>query len=133
MQLGINLLCVTDFVEEKHVPVLELAKRTGFDGVEIPVLKGSPEHYQRLGHVLDRLGLARTMTSIVSTQDANPVSPDPEARDRGIPGTGQIDFPAIFRALRATGFDGWLCVEDTETLFAESAAFVRRTWQEALN
>ena len=154
MRLGINLLCVTDFVEEKHVPILELAKRTGFDGVEIPVLKGSPEHYQHLGHVLNRLGLARTMTSIVSTQDANPVSPDPEARDRGIPGTGQIDFPAIFRARRATGFDGWLCIEafgsglpeiaaatrvwrplfpDTETLFAESAAFVRRTWQEALN
>ena len=283
MRLGINLLCVTDFVEEKHVPILELAKRTGFDLVEIPVLKGSPEHYQRLGRVLDRLELARTTTSIVATIDANPVSPDPGARargnehlnwaldcaialgaesvggpfhapigqftgagpteeelqwgaeahramakraaangimlsleplnrfetyflntaaqakayvervghpafrimydtfhshieeksqleairilagcfgvvhisenDRGIPGTGQIDFPAIFRALRATGFDDCLCVEafgsglpeiaaatrvwrplfpDTETLFAESAAFVRRTWAEAL-
>ena len=282
MRLSINLLCVTDFVEEKHLPVLELAKRTGFDGVEIPVLKGSPEHYQRLGHVLDRLELARTTTSIVATQDANPVSPDAEARargndhlnwaldcaialgaesvggpfhapigqftgagptdaelqwgaeahramakraaangiilsleplnrfetyflntaaqakayaervgdpafrimydtfhshieektqldaihilaghfgvvhisenDRGIPGTGQIDFPAIFSALKAAGFDDWLCVEafgsglpeiaaatrvwrplfpDTETLFAESADFVRRTWQEA--
>jgi D-psicose/D-tagatose/L-ribulose 3-epimerase len=283
MQLSINLLCVTDFVEEKHAPILELAKRTGFDGVEIPVLKGSPDHYQRLGDVLDRLGLARTTTSIVATQDANPVSPDPGARarghahldwmldcaialgaesvggpfhapigqftgtgptedelqwgaeahramakraaangvilsleplnrfetyflntaaqakayaervgdpafrimydtfhshieeksqleavrtlaghfgvvhisenDRGIPGTGQVDFPAIFRALQATGFDGWLCVEafgsglpeiaaatrvwrplfpDVETLFTQSAAFARRTWQKAL-
>jgi D-psicose/D-tagatose/L-ribulose 3-epimerase len=72
--------------------------------------------------------------------------------DRGIPGTGQIDFTGIFRALRATGFDDWLCVEafgsglpeiaaatrvwrplfpDTETLFFESATFVRRQWAEA--
>jgi len=116
MQLGINLLCVTDFVEEKHVPVLELAKRTGFDGVEIPVLKGSPEHYQRLGHVLDRLGLARTMTSIVSTQDANPVSPDPEARDRGIPGRLTGDrrrharmAPAIPRYRDVIGPERCLC------------------------
>ena len=282
MRLSINLLCVTDFVEDTHLPILELAKRTGFDGVEIPVLKGSPEHYQRLGAVLDRLQLARTTTSIVATQDANPVSPDPAARargrdhldwmldcaialgaesvggpfhapigqftgagpteaelewgaeahramarraaangiilsleplnrfetyflntaaqskayaervgdpafrimydtfhshieeksqleaiqlldghfgvvhisenDRGIPGTGQIDFPAILRALRATGFDDWLCVEafgaglpaiaaatrvwrplypDTQTLFTQSADYVRRTWQQA--
>ena len=48
MRLGINLLCVTDFVEEKHVPILELAKRTGFDLVEIPVLKGSPGRKLRI-------------------------------------------------------------------------------------
>jgi D-psicose/D-tagatose/L-ribulose 3-epimerase len=72
--------------------------------------------------------------------------------DRGIPGTGQIDFAAVFRALHATGFDDWLCVEafgsglpeiaaatrvwrplfpDNETLFFESAKFVRRQWAEA--
>jgi D-psicose/D-tagatose/L-ribulose 3-epimerase len=282
MRLSINLLCVTDFVDDSYLPVLELAKRAGFDGVEIPVLKGGPEHYEKLGKMLDRLDLPRTTTSIVASQDANPVSADASSRangrkhldwildcglalgaesiggpfhapigqftgagptedelrwgadahramaeqaasqgiilsleplnrfetyflntsaqakayaervnhpafrimydtfhanieeksqpgaiaslagqfgvfhvsenDRGVPGTGQIDFAGIFRALRATGFDDWLCVEafgsglpeiaaatrvwrplfpDNETLFLESAKFVRSQWAEA--
>jgi len=31
--------------------------------------------------------------------------------NRGAPGTGHIDFPAVFRALRRAGYDGWLTVE----------------------
>ena len=30
---------------------------------------------------------------------------------RGVPGTGQIDFPAVAAALKAQGFDGWLVIE----------------------
>lgn len=72
--------------------------------------------------------------------------------DRGIPGTGQIDFSAIFRALRNTGFDGWVTVEafgaglpelaaatrvwrplfpDFHTLAAEAIAYVRPAWNGA--
>ena len=72
--------------------------------------------------------------------------------DRGIPGRGHIDFPEIFRAVRATGFDGWVTVEafggglpelaaatrvwrplfpDYDTLFAESIRFVRDGWEAA--
>jgi D-psicose/D-tagatose/L-ribulose 3-epimerase len=72
--------------------------------------------------------------------------------DRGIPGRGHIPFPAILRAIRATGYDGWLTVEafgrslpdlaaatriwrdmfpDLDTLFAESIALIRREWEAA--
>jgi sugar phosphate isomerase/epimerase len=28
-----------------------------------------------------------------------------------VPGTGAIDFPAVFKAIHATGYDGWLTIE----------------------
>lgn len=31
--------------------------------------------------------------------------------DRGIPGTGHIDWPAVFDGLREAGYDGWLTIE----------------------
>ncbi|MFD9899192.1 sugar phosphate isomerase/epimerase family protein [Mesorhizobium sp. NPDC059025] len=72
--------------------------------------------------------------------------------DRGIPGTGHVPFAAHFDALRRRGYDGWLTVEafsralpelagatrvwrdlfdDLDTLFVQSAAFVRREWEAA--
>lgn len=70
--------------------------------------------------------------------------------DRGIPGTGQVDFDAVFRAARQAGFDGWLTVEafgsglpelaaatrvwrplfdNFDTLAAQAIALVRNRWQ----
>ncbi|WP_108483164.1 sugar phosphate isomerase/epimerase family protein [Oceaniglobus ichthyenteri] len=69
--------------------------------------------------------------------------------DRGIPGTGQIDFATVFRTVKAQGFDGPVVVEafgagvpelaaatrvwrplfpDLETLIRESHTFLRDTW-----
>jgi D-psicose/D-tagatose/L-ribulose 3-epimerase len=31
--------------------------------------------------------------------------------DRGTPGTGHVDFAAVFGALKGSGYDGWLTVE----------------------
>jgi D-psicose/D-tagatose/L-ribulose 3-epimerase len=31
--------------------------------------------------------------------------------DRGTPGSGQVNFPAVFAALRNAGYDGWLTIE----------------------
>jgi D-psicose/D-tagatose/L-ribulose 3-epimerase len=31
--------------------------------------------------------------------------------DRGVPGRGHIDFAAIFRRMKAAGYDGWLTIE----------------------
>ncbi len=31
--------------------------------------------------------------------------------DRGIPGTGHVDWPGVFAALGAIGYDGWLTIE----------------------
>lgn len=282
MKLGINLLCLTDFVEDDHLPRVEQLKSLGYDGVEVPVLKGEFAHYERLRKKLDEIGIDRSTTSIVPSPDISPVSSDPEVRargrahldwaldcaialgaesmggpfhapigwftgagptedeltygaeahralaeraaangiylsleplnrfetyflntaeqsrayvdrvghpafkimydtfhanieerdppaaiaqigkdigvfhvsenDRGIPGRGQINFAAMFGALKRTGYDGWLTLEafgaglpaiaaatrvwrplfpDFDTLFAESARFIRETWATA--
>jgi D-psicose/D-tagatose/L-ribulose 3-epimerase len=31
--------------------------------------------------------------------------------DRGVPGRGHIDFLAVFRAIKSSGYDGWLTIE----------------------
>jgi D-psicose/D-tagatose/L-ribulose 3-epimerase len=31
--------------------------------------------------------------------------------DRGVPGRGHIDFPAVFRAIKKSGYNGWLTIE----------------------
>ncbi|MGQ7848452.1 sugar phosphate isomerase/epimerase family protein [Granulosicoccus sp. 3-233] len=84
MKLGINLLCTSGFIDTPHVEVFELAKSAGFDGVEIPVMSGTPEHYARLSRFLDQLGLERTSTMIIPDPDRDPGSADPAIRQRGI-------------------------------------------------
>lgn len=83
MQVGINLLCLTGFVEEQHLPQIRRLKELGYDGVEVPVLRGTTEHYAWLGSELDKIGLRRTTTSVIPSADANPVSSDPEIRLAG--------------------------------------------------
>jgi hypothetical protein len=44
MKVGFNLLLWTAHVQREHWPILEDLKRTGYDGVEIPVFEGEPAH-----------------------------------------------------------------------------------------
>jgi D-psicose/D-tagatose/L-ribulose 3-epimerase len=71
------------------------------------------------------------------------------ANDRGIPGQDHVDWAGIFRALHATGYDGWLVIEafgralpglaaatkiwrdlfdDALNVARQGVPFVRRTW-----
>jgi D-psicose/D-tagatose/L-ribulose 3-epimerase len=84
MQVGINLLCLTGFVEERHLVEIRRLKQLGYDGVEIPILSGQPAHYAWLGKELDAIGLRRTATAVVPSPDASPISSDREIRRRGI-------------------------------------------------
>ena len=54
MKVGFNLLLWTADVQSEHLPILEDIKRTGYDGVEIPVFEGAPSHYAELGRHLER-------------------------------------------------------------------------------
>ncbi|MCS6758608.1 MAG: hypothetical protein MO852_05870 [Candidatus Devosia euplotis] len=45
MQIGINLLCLSGFIEAEHLDHLRHLKDLGYDEVEVPVLRGGPEHY----------------------------------------------------------------------------------------
>src|SRR5688572_10332081 len=55
MKYGFNLLLWTGHVTDEHMPVLKALKKTGYDGVEIPIFEGTPDHYARLGERLAKL------------------------------------------------------------------------------
>ena len=42
--------------------------------------------------------------------------------DRGIPGTGHVDWDGMFTALRETGYDGWIVVESFAQTIPQIAA-----------
>lgn len=84
MQVGINLLCLSGFITEEHLPRIRQLKQLGYDGVEVPVLTGNPAHYAWLAKELDAIGLRRTSTSVTPSPDANPMSGDPDIRRRGV-------------------------------------------------
>jgi len=71
---------------------------------------------------------------------------------RGIPGAGHIDWPRTFRAIRSSGYDGWLVVEafgralpalaaatrvwrdffaSPEEVYTKSVKFIRKQWESA--
>ena len=76
MKLGFNLLLWTPHVTLAHEPILRALKKTGYDGVEIPMFEGDPAHYARLGELLDKIGLSRSVVSVIGPSGKNPLSPD---------------------------------------------------------
>lgn len=83
MQVAINLLCLSGFIDEAHLDHIRRIKALGYDGVEIPILRGEPAHYAWLGRQLDQIGLRRTATAVVPSPQANPLSSDPVIRQAG--------------------------------------------------
>jgi D-psicose/D-tagatose/L-ribulose 3-epimerase len=73
--LGFNLLLWTPHVTAQHESILRDLKKTGYDGVEIPMFEGDPEHYARLGALLDKIGLERTVVSVLGP-GSNPLAAD---------------------------------------------------------
>ena len=63
MKYGFNLLLWTPHVTAEHLPIIRAVKKAGYDGVEIPMFEGTPDHYAWLGSELDKLGLGRTTVS----------------------------------------------------------------------
>jgi D-psicose/D-tagatose/L-ribulose 3-epimerase len=80
MKIGFNLLLWTGHVTREHRALLHDIRKSGYDGVEIPVFEGDPDHYARLGEMLDEIGLARTVVAIMPSSDKNPLSGDAAAR-----------------------------------------------------
>jgi D-psicose/D-tagatose/L-ribulose 3-epimerase len=42
--------------------------------------------------------------------------------DRGIPGSGQVDWDGLFSAIKTTGYDRWLVIESFGSAIPEIAA-----------
>ncbi|WP_425602946.1 sugar phosphate isomerase/epimerase family protein [Horticoccus luteus] len=79
MKIGMNLLLWTTHVTSAHDPLLADLRRTGYDGVEIPIFEGTSADYRTLGAKLRDLGLGTTAVTVMSP-DASPISPDAKAR-----------------------------------------------------
>lgn len=79
MKFGFNLLLWTPHVTKKHLPIIKSLKKAGYDGVEIPIFEGTPEHYAWLGSELDKLEMGRTTVSVLGAGH-NPLSPDAAQR-----------------------------------------------------
>jgi D-psicose/D-tagatose/L-ribulose 3-epimerase len=78
-----NLLLWTTHVTAEHFPILEKLKKTGYDGVELPIFEGDTAHYKSLRKELDKQGLAATAVACM-TPEANPISPDASVRKAAV-------------------------------------------------
>lgn len=78
-----NFLLWTTHVTEKHFHLFPLLKNAGFDGVEIPLTKGTPAHYQKVKQALDNEGLACTTTTNCSP-DTHLISSTSKIRQAGV-------------------------------------------------
>ena len=79
MKIGFNLLAVSGFIGDEHSHLFDQLKRLGYDGVELPVFEGAPEHYRTIGRRLKELDLGSTIVTVM-TEEANPASPDKAIR-----------------------------------------------------
>jgi len=84
MKIGFCMFLWTTHVTGKHEKLLKDIKATGYDGVEIPIFEGDPDHYKRLGEMLDRIGLERTAVSAMGDPSMNLISPDGATQKKGI-------------------------------------------------
>ncbi len=80
MKTGFNLLLWTGHVTAEHTAILKGIKKAGYDTVEIPVFEGTPDYFARLGEQLDKIGLERSIVSVIGPSGKNPLSPDKAAR-----------------------------------------------------
>ena len=104
MKVGMCMFLWTTNVSNLHEALLRDLKATGFDGVEIPIFEGTPDRYQKLGDLLDRIGLERTAVSAIGDPAKNLISPDAATRKAGVDHMRwAIDCAAALRAATLSG------------------------------
>ena len=83
MKFGFNFLFWTTYVTDEHLPLFELMKEIGYDGIEIPVGDGEVSHYVDMAQKVRDHGLEVTALAM-AMPDADPSSPDPKIRQAGL-------------------------------------------------
>jgi D-psicose/D-tagatose/L-ribulose 3-epimerase len=83
MKYGFNLLLWTGHVTDEHLPIFNALKKAGYDGVELPLFEGTPEHYARLGEHLRKLELGVTTVSVLGAGN-NSLSQDKAERKAAV-------------------------------------------------
>lgn len=80
MKLGFNLLLWATHVTDAHMPIIEDLKATGYDGVEVPMFEGDPEHFRALGRRIADLGLEPVGVGIMPGGGKSAISAEPADR-----------------------------------------------------
>ena len=83
MKAGFCMLLWSTHVTERHLPLLAGIKAAGYDGIEVPMFEGSPEHYAWLRRHLADQGLAATAVGRIPDEARRVVSQDAAARGAG--------------------------------------------------
>ena len=113
MRIGFNLLLWTTHVTEEHFPILEDLKRTGYDGVEVPLFEGDVAHFQAIGAVLRDQGLAATGVTVLPDEAHSAVSRRTRRRGRvrwtGCAGRSTACTPAAARCWPGRSTSHWAC------------------------
>ena len=130
MKIGMNLVLWTLAVRAEHHGLLRSLRTLGYEGVEIPITPGNGENFGEVRRVLDGEGLAcTTLTNL--RPEANPVSSDAAARQKGLDGLrwaidtsqhlGSTILPGPFYAAS----DVFTCTGPTQEELVHSAAVLR--------
>jgi D-psicose/D-tagatose/L-ribulose 3-epimerase len=84
MKVGFNLLLWTSHVTEQHFPLLPRLKKAGYDGVEIPILEGTPAHYVKVLKAVRDNGLLCDVVTNMPDAQHNPLSPEKKLRGNAL-------------------------------------------------
>ncbi|MBF0432296.1 MAG: sugar phosphate isomerase/epimerase [Fibrobacteria bacterium] len=80
MKIGMNMFLWTTEVTHEHFSLLEEIKKTGYDGIEVPVFDPNVAHYKTLDKELKSNGLQSTVVTVIPDQEHSPVSDNPKFR-----------------------------------------------------
>lgn len=80
MKVGFNMLLWTTHVTEDRFHLFKTLKKTGYDGIEIPMFEGEPAHFQKIGRALRDEGLEAKGITVMPSAAHDAISPDAEAR-----------------------------------------------------
>lgn len=81
MKVGFNLLLWSTHINSDLFWLIETMAKTGYDGVEIPLFEGEPEHFRKLGQVIKDNGLGATTVTVMPDIEHDAVTADPAARE----------------------------------------------------
>jgi D-psicose/D-tagatose/L-ribulose 3-epimerase len=89
VKIGVNLLMWTSRLGRQHLPVLKMLKEAGYDGVEVPVITGTPEQFGEVGRMVAGEGLACAVAGTLRPGN-DPLAEDPIRRQAGMDQLGWL-------------------------------------------
>src|ERR1700693_5479383 len=78
------MLLWSTHITEESFPLFAKIKRPGFDGVELPIFEGTPDHFRTIGRAIRDNGLRATAVTVIPDAERNCVSADPAIRSAGL-------------------------------------------------